>query len=101
MLKLFSSEVKDNDPMMVAFEIVIMHKIQAPRMKLDLPLAAFVNSLYPTHSNYLDSLQASDMFNDLTFDILVERLQTESVFKEIVPMAGVRPPTYERFYRHT
>ena len=81
--------------MLVAFDIrASMHNIQAPGMKLDLPLVTFVKSLYPTHSNYLDSLQASDMFKDLTFDILVERLQTESVVKESVPMDGVRPPTY-------
>ena len=49
MLKLFSLEVKDNDPMLVASEIkAIMHKIQASGMKPDLPLAAFVKSLYPT-----------------------------------------------------
>ena len=39
MLKLFSLEVKDNDPMLVASEIkAIMHKIQATGMKPDLPL---------------------------------------------------------------
>ena len=81
--------------MLAASEVrAIMHKIQASGMKLDLPLVTFVKSLYPTHSNYLDSLQASDMFKDLTFDILVKRLQTESVVKESVPMDGVRPPTY-------
>ena len=81
--------------MLAAFEVrAIMHKIQAFGTKLDLPLVTFVKSLYPTHSNYLDSLQASDMFKDLTFDILVKRLQTESVVKESVPMDGVRPPTY-------
>ena len=81
--------------MLVAFEIRSnMHTIQTSTLKLDLPLAAFIKSLYPTHSNYLDSLQASDMFKDLTFDILVERLQTESVVKESVPMDRVRPPTY-------
>ena len=45
MLKLFSLEVKDNDPMIVASKIkAIMHKIQAIGMKPDLPLAAFVKS---------------------------------------------------------
>ena len=43
-------------------------------MKPDLPLAAFVKSLYPTHSNYLESLQASDKFKDLTFDSLEEKI---------------------------
>ena len=60
MLKMFSLEVKDNDPMMGASEIkAIMHKIQESGMKPDLPLRAFVKSLYPNHSNYLESLQAS------------------------------------------
>ena len=75
MLKLFILEVKDNDPMLVASEIrATMHKIQAFGMKPDLPLAVFVKSLYPTHSNYLKSLQASGKFKDLTFDILVEKI---------------------------
>ena len=51
-----------------------MHKIQASGMKPDLPLAAFVKSLYPTHFNYLESLQASDKFKSLTFDTLVEKI---------------------------
>ena len=75
MLKFFDLEVKDNDPMLVASEIrAIMHKIQAYGMKPDLPLAAFVKSLYLTHSNYLESLQASDKFKDLTFDSMVEKI---------------------------
>ena len=54
MLKLFNLEVKDNDPMLVAYEIrTIMHKIQTSGMKPNLPLATFVDSLYSTHSNYL------------------------------------------------
>ena len=43
-------------------------------MKLDLPLATFVKSLYPTHFNYLESVQASDNFKGLTFDTLVENI---------------------------
>lgn len=75
MLKLFSLEVNDNDPMLVTSEIrEIMHKIQAYGMKPYLPLAAFVKSFYPTHSNYLESLQASDKFKYLTFDVLVENI---------------------------
>ena len=67
MLKLFSLEVKDNDPMLIASEIrAIMYKVQASGMKPNLPLATFVKSLYSTHSNYLESLQASNKFKDLT-----------------------------------
>ena len=43
-------------------------------MKPSLPLAAFVKSLYPTHSNYLECLQAGDKFKDLTFDTLIEKI---------------------------
>ena len=43
-------------------------------MKPDLPLAAFVKSLYPSHSNYLEWLQASDKFKSLTFETLVEKI---------------------------
>ena len=69
MLKLFSLEVKDNDPMLVASEIkAIMHKIKAIGMKPDLPLVAFVKSLYPSHSNYLES------FKSMTFDTLIEKI---------------------------
>ena len=75
MLKLFNLEVKDNDPMLVASLIrEIMHKIQASGMKPDLPLASFLKWLYPTHSNYLESLQGSDKFKDLTYDTLVEKI---------------------------
>ena len=75
MLKLFILEVKDNDPMLVSSEIkAIMHNIKATGMKPDLPLAAFVKYLYPSHSNYLESLQASDKFKSLTFDTLVENI---------------------------
>ena len=75
MLKLFNLEVKDNDPMMVAYQIrEIMHKIQDISMQLDLPLVSFVKSLYPTHSHYLELLQASDKFKDVTFDTLMEKI---------------------------
>ena len=75
MIKFFSLEVKDNYPMLVTSKIrEIMHMIQEYGMKPDLPLAAFVKSLYSTHSNYLESLQASDKFKDLAFDILIENI---------------------------
>ena len=56
-LKLFNLELKYNDLMLVAFDIIeIMHKIQASGMKPNLPLVSCLNSLYSTHSNYLESL---------------------------------------------
>ena len=75
MLKLFSLEVKDNDHMLIAYKIKsIKHKIQASSMKHDLSLASFVKLIYPTHSNYLESLQEIDKFKYLTFDTLVEKI---------------------------
>ena len=84
MLKLFSLELKDNDPVLDASENwAIMHKIQASSMELELPLATFVNSLYLTHSNYLESLKASDKFKELTFDNLEEKIaDIEKVFRK-------------------
>ena len=52
--------MKDNDPMIVASEIkATMHNLNATGMNLDLPLTSFVKFLYPIHSHYLESLQAS------------------------------------------
>ena len=81
-LKLFNLEVNDNDLMLVVYENrEIMHKIQAFGMKPGLPLASFLKWLYPTHSNYLESLQESDKFKNLTFDILVENIvDREKIF---------------------
>ena len=92
MLKLFILKVNYNDPIMVAFEIKsIMDNIQEFSMKPDLPLAKFVNSLYPTHSKYLESLQESDKFKDLTFDTLVENIAD----KEKAFGNKIRKPTRE------
>ena len=74
-LKLFNLEVKDNDPMMASYDIKeIMHNIQSSGMQPNLPLVSFVKSLYPTYSHYLESLQASDKFKDVTFDTLMEKI---------------------------
>ena len=82
MLKLFNLEVKDNDPMILSTNVrAFMHKIQTISMQLDLPLVSFIRSLYPTHSHYLESLQASDKLKDLTFNTLVEKtVDTEKAF---------------------
>ena len=75
MLKVFSLELKDDDPMFLTYEIrSIMHKMQGYGMKPYLPLAKFVKSLYSTQSNYLEFLQARDKFKYLTFDTLVENI---------------------------
>ena len=43
-------------------------------MRLDLPVTVFVKSLYSIHSNYLESLQASNKFKYLIFDTMVENI---------------------------
>ena len=42
--------------------------------KIDMYLIAFIKALLPTHSTYLGSLQASNQFKTITFDLLVEKL---------------------------
>ena len=77
-------DVKDNDLLLVAFNIIeMMHKIQESSMKSNLPFATFVKSLYPTHSNYLESLQASNKFKHLSFDTMVEKIaDREKAFRK-------------------
>jgi len=59
LVKLFNLELKDDDPMELVQKIkAIMHVIDAIGVEIDLPLAAFIEALYPTHSHYLESLQA-------------------------------------------
>ena len=41
-------------------------------MKQNIPLSTFVKYLYSTHSNYIESLQVSDKFKDLTFDTFIK-----------------------------
>ena len=41
-------------------------------MKQNIPLSTFVKYHYPTHSNYIESLQVSDKFKDLTFDTFIK-----------------------------
>ena len=75
MLKFFNFEAKENDPMIVAYEIrVIMYKIKGTSMQPDLPLVSFLKFLYLTHSHYLEPLQASDKLKDFTFDSQVQNI---------------------------
>jgi len=52
----------------------IMHDIHTTRVKIELPLTALIKALYPTHSQYLESLQASGQMKSITFDKLVEKV---------------------------
>jgi len=52
MIKLFTLEVKNNNPLAVASEgMSIMHDIKSTKVELDIPLIAFLRALYPTYSN--------------------------------------------------
>eukprot|EP00253_Pinus_taeda_P008959 PITA_08959 len=74
MIKLFTLELQNNDPLSLAFEIKsIMHDIKSTKVELDIPLIAFLKALYPPYSNYLDSLQANGNLKDVTFDSLVKK----------------------------
>ena len=70
-MKLFNLELKYNDPMKLALEIKAhFHNIESTGVKVDFKLTAFIKSLYPTYSHYLESLQASGQTKAMTFDVL-------------------------------
>ena len=61
--------------MKLASEITaIFHDIDATRVKVDIQLTAFIKSLYPTCTHYLESLQASVQMKAMTFETLVEKI---------------------------
>ena len=54
LMKLFNLELKDNDPMKLAYETrAIFHDIDATGVKVDIQLTAFIKSLYRTYTHYL------------------------------------------------
>eukprot|EP00253_Pinus_taeda_P002429 PITA_02429 len=74
MIKVFTLELQNNDPLALTSEVKsIMHDIKSTKVELDIPLIAFLKALYPTYSNYLESLQANGNLKDITFDSLVKK----------------------------
>jgi len=74
MIKLFSLELKNDDPLALASEVrPIMKDIKVTNVELDIPLIAFIKALYPTYSNYLESLQANGNLKEITFDSLAKK----------------------------
>jgi len=74
MIKLFTLELQNNDPLALASDVKsIMHDIKSTKVELDIPLIAFLKALYPTYSNYLESLQANGNLKDITFNSLVKK----------------------------
>jgi hypothetical protein len=68
LVKLFNLELKNDELMSLSFEIkAIMHDIEATRVKIYLPLTAFIKPLYPTYSYYIESLQASGQMKSISF----------------------------------
>ena len=51
-----------------------MTSIDSTGVKIDIALAALIKALYPTYSNYLESLQASGNLKSLTFDTLADKI---------------------------
>ena len=91
MVKLFSLEMKNDDPLALASEIrSIMHDIQNTGVKMDIPLIAYVKALYPTYSHYLESLQESGNLEHITFDTLEKKFaEREKAFgKMTVPSSS-------------
>eukprot|EP00253_Pinus_taeda_P034253 PITA_34253 len=75
MIKLFTLELQNNDLLALASEVKsIMHDIKATKVELNIPLITFLKALYPTYSNYLESLQANGNLKDITFDSLVKKI---------------------------
>ena len=67
--------MKDNDPLKHSSEIkAINHEIEPSGVKVDMQLTNFLNALYPSYSNCLESLQASGQVRDLDFDKLVGKI---------------------------
>jgi len=98
MIKLFSLELKNDDPLVLASEVrSIIRDIKTTGVKIDISLIAYVKELYLTYSNYLESLQASGNLKEITFDSLekkfVERVKdfgkkiTPQSFEEVVCLA--------------
>ena len=67
-----------------------MHHIKVTNVELDIPLIAFVKALYPTYSNYLESLQANANLKEITFDSLVNKFakREKALGKKIAPQSS-------------
>jgi len=88
MIKLFTLQLQNNDPLALAYEVnSIMHDIKSTKVDLDIPLISFLKAVYPTYSNYLESLQTNENLKDIAFDSLVKKFaEREKAFgKETSP----------------
>ena len=88
MIKLFSLELKNDDPLALASKLrSIMHDIKKTSVEADIALIAYVKALYPTYSHFLESLQASGNLMKITFDSLEKTIceKREGFWKEDNP----------------
>eukprot|EP00253_Pinus_taeda_P028900 PITA_28900 len=102
MIKLFTLELQNNDPLALASEIKsIMHDIKSTKFELDISLIDFLKALYPTYSNYLDSLQENGNLKDITFDSLVKKfVEREKAFgKKTAPESSEETWVYKNKYK--
>ncbi len=83
-MKFFNLELKDNDPMKLASEIIIFfHDIESTGVRVDLQLTTFIKALYHTYSHYLESLKASAKMKAMNFDIIVDKnVEREKDFRK-------------------
>ena len=91
MIKLFSLELKNDDPLALASKVrSVMHDIKNTGVEVDIPLIAYVKALYPTYSHYLESLQASGNLMNITFDSLEKKFaEREKAFgKKTTPLSS-------------
>jgi len=76
--------LKSDDPLALESEVrSIMRDIKTIDVEIYIPLIAYVKALYPTYSNYLDSLQASGNFKKIIFDSLDKKFaEREGLWEE-------------------
>ena len=89
--------------MSLASEIrAIKQDVDAAGGKVDIYLTTFIKALLPTHSTYLESLQARNQLKTITFDLLVEKLaEREKAFRRKIdyPNENVCLAYQEKFYK--
>jgi len=74
MIKLFTIELKNDDPLALASKLrSIMHEIKVNIVEIFSPLISYVKEIYPIYSHYLESLQESGNLKEITFDSLEKK----------------------------
>ena len=84
LMNLFNLELKDNDPIKLAYEIrAIFHDIDATSVKVGIQLTTFTKSFYPSYNHCLESPQANIQMKATTFEKHVEKIiEREKAFEK-------------------